>query len=282
MYRAQELVASLDKLASLPNVYYRIREKLDDPEVSLSDISTELSSDPALSAALLRMANSAIYGFPRRVDTLSQALNLIGLRPLGELVLGSSIAATFGGIHAKNMDMLRFWRSSMRCALLCRTMAEQRGDGSQERMFLLGLLADMGHLVMYQAIPDLSDLVLTTSGLSLEDRAARERELIGCDFAEVGVALAHSWRLPVGFGVTLGAQLHPEQAGELAPQAACLQLARHLDDAIEANCTLNDITQKYAATWQALSGAEESSVSALVTAAEAGLLEMLIAMGFAH
>ncbi|GAA5161784.1 HDOD domain-containing protein [Viridibacterium curvum] len=282
MYRAQELVASLDKLASLPSVYYRIRDKLDDPDATIAELTQEIASDPALSTAVLRVANSAMYGLPRRVDSIGQALNLIGLRTLGDIVLTSSIATTFGGIHAGTMDMLRFWRSSVRCALLCRVMAEQRGDVLAERMFLLGLLSDMGHLVMYQAIPDLSDLVLSTGGLSLEQRAAREREVIGCDFAEVGVALAHSWRLPVSLGVTLGAQLQPEQAGDLAPQAACIRFARHLDDDIESDVALDDLAQKHVATWRALSGAEDASVSALVTAAEASLLEMLVAMGLAH
>lgn len=282
MYRAQELVASLDRLASLPSVYYRIRDKLDDPDATIAQLTHEIEVDPALSTAILRVANSAMYGLSRRVDTLSQALNLIGLRTLGDIVLTSSIATTFGGIHSDNMDMLRFWRSSVRCALLCRVMAEQRGDAQAERLFLLGLLSDMGHLVMYQAIPDLSDLVLSTSGLTLEQRAAREREVIGCDFAEVGVALAHSWRLPLSIGVTLGAQLQPEQAGELAQQAECIRLARHIDDDIESNAAMSGIAQKHARAWQALSGDEAASVAALVTAAEACLHEMLVAMGFAR
>ncbi len=279
MHVAQELVASLDKLASLPSVYYRVRQALDDPDVSLNTLADLIGSDPALSAALLRLANSAFYGFPRRIETVSRAISLAGIEQVGDVILASSIAATFGGIRPQRMDMSRFWRSSVRCALLCRGIAQTQGNGDTERHFLLGLLADMGHLVMYHAIPDLSDLVMETAGLTLEALASREREVIGCDFAEVGAALASSWRLPVSIGATIGEQLHPEQAGEYAPAAAVLNIVRRIDEMCEAESSLDDTIASLPEPILILGNIELTDLPSLISDCEAQLHEMLKSLG---
>lgn len=279
MHVAQELVASLDKLASLPSVYYRVRQALDDPDVSINTLSELIGNDPALSAALLRLANSAFYGFPRRIETVSRAISLAGLEQVGDVILASSIAATFGGIRPQRMDMSRFWRRSVRCALLCRGIAQTQGNGDTERHFLLGLLADMGHLVMYHAIPDLSDLVMETAGLSLELLAQREREVIGCDFAEVGAALASSWRMPVSIGATIGEQLHPEQAGEFASAAAVLNIVRLVDEMCETGTPLDDIITSLPEPILMLADIEISDLPSLIGHSEAQLHEMLESLG---
>ena len=279
MHVAQELVASLDKLASLPSVYYRVRQALDDPDVSLNTLAELIGSDPALSAALLRLANSAFYGFPRRIETVSRAISLAGLEQVGDVILASSIAATFGGIRPQRMDMSRFWRSSVRCALLCRGIAQAQGNGETERHFLLGLLADMGHLVMYHAIPDLSDLVMETAGLTLEALAAREREVIGCDFAEVGAALASNWRMPVSIGATVGEQLHPEQAGEYAAAAAVLNIVRRIDEMCEAGSSLDDTIASLPESILVLGNIDTADLPSLICDCEAQLHEMLESLG---
>ncbi|MDB5888396.1 MAG: histidine kinase [Rhodocyclales bacterium] len=279
MHVAQELVASLDKLASLPSVYYRVRQALDDPDVTLNTLSDLIGSDPALSAALLRLANSAFYGFPRRIETVSRAISLAGLTQVGDVILASSIAATFGGIRPQRMDMSRFWRSSVRCALLCRAIAQTQGNGETERHFLLGLLADMGHLVMYHAIPDLSDLVMETSGLTLDVLAAREREVIGCDFAEVGAALASNWRMPVSIGATVGEQLHPEQAGEYAAPAAVLNIVRRIDEMCEAGSSLDDTIASLPESILVLGNIDVTELPTLICDCEAQLHEMLESLG---
>lgn len=225
---AQELVASLDKLASLPTLYYRIRELLDDPDVSVNTLANEIAQDPALAAALLRMANSAFYGFPRKIETLTRAISLIGLGQVGEIVLASMLAGSFGGIHTQHMDMPRFWRGSVSRALLCRALAHQHGEREPERMFVIGLLSDLGHLVMYQAVPDLMGILLDMPAASLEARAEQERAIVGCDYTEVGAALTLSWRLPLSFGAIVGGQLSPPLAGEFAAEAALLNIAVHV------------------------------------------------------
>lgn len=230
---AQELVASQDHLASLPDLYYKIRKALANPEIRVAELAELIANDPSLAGTLLHIANSAFYGFPRKIETLSRAISLIGLEQVGEIVLAGTLAAAFHGIRPQRMDMPRFWRGSIRRALLCREFARHLGDRDAERSFIVGLLSDMGHLVMYHTVPDLMGIVLEMPACDLQELAENERKIIGCDFSEVAAALSAAWQLPASIGTVLGSQLHPAQAGEMADSAARLNLAMAMADAIE-------------------------------------------------
>ncbi|MBS1209944.1 MAG: hypothetical protein H6R19_2342 [Proteobacteria bacterium] len=233
MRLAQELVASQKHLASLPDLYYKVRQALLDQELDIGDLADLIASDPSLTGALLRIANSAFYGFPRKIETLSRAISLIGLNQVSDIVLASTLAAAFHGIRPQRMDMGRFWRGSIRRALLCRQFSRSLAERDTERAFVIGLLSDMGHLVMYHAVPDLMGIVLDTAGNGLLAQAEKERNIIGCDFSEVGAALCVAWQLPASIGAIIGCQLVPEQGGEHAAEAARLNLAISAAECLE-------------------------------------------------
>lgn len=236
---AQELVASQDHLASLPDLYYKVRKSLSDPEIGFTELAELIANDPSLAGTLLHIANSAFYGFPRKIETLSRAISLIGLDQVGEIVLAGTLAAAFHGIRPQRMDMQRFWRGSIRRALLCREFARHLGDRDAERYFIIGLLSDMGHLVMYHAVPDLMGIVLEMPARDLLELAEKERNIIGCDFSEVAAALSAAWQLPASIGTVLGSQLNPRLAGEFTDAAARLNLAMSVADAIENGETIS-------------------------------------------
>jgi HD-like signal output (HDOD) protein len=238
MRLAQELVANQEQLSSLPDLYHKVRQALMDPNLDISDLTDLIAADPALTASLLRLANSAFYGFPRKIETLSRAISLIGLDQVGDIVLTSSLTAAFHGIRPQRMDMKRFWHGSFRRALLCRLFGRNLGSRESERAFVVGLLSDMGHLVMYQAVPDLMGIVLDTAGEGLMEQVDKERSIVGCDYTEVGAALCAAWQLPISVGSVIGNQLTPDQAGPLAPEAARLNLAIAIADALQHGETI--------------------------------------------
>lgn len=233
MHLAQELVASQEHLASLPDLYYKIREALVDQDLEIGDLADLIASDPALTASLLRMANSAFYGFPRKIETLSRAISLIGLTQVGEIVLASTLASAFQGIHPQRMNMQRFWRGSIRRALMNRQFSRSLGERDAERAFVIGLLSDMGHLVMYHAVPDLMGIVLDTAGDGIASQAEHERSIVGCDFSEVGAALCSAWQLPSSMGIIIAYQLNPSLAGDYQAEAARLCLAISAAECLE-------------------------------------------------
>ncbi len=228
MHSAQELVSHVEALASLPTVYARIREQLESPDGSVLEVARLVSADPALTARLLRLVNSALYGYGGKVDTVSRAVQILGLQQVHDLVLAMSVSSVFTGIEPQRMDMGRFWRGSVMCGLAARTVAQGGGLPSAERLFVIGLLADLGHLVMYQTVPALAEEAQAIADRGEEALHLAERRVIGCDYAEVGAALMDYWRLPPCFAEVIGAQILPRLGGESAAEAAILNLATHI------------------------------------------------------
>lgn len=277
MHLAQELVACIDRLATLPDVYMKIRAALDDPDVSIPEVADVIATDPSITAALLRLANSAFYGYARKIDTITRAVSLIGLEQVHDLVLATSVTALFSGIRPQRMDMARFWRDSVRRGLLAKEAARLVRGVSAERLFVSGLLADAGHLVMYVAVPDLMALVLDAPVDDGDTLVDVERRIIGCDFAEVGAALTASWQLPVSFGVLIGSQLQPASAGEYAKAAALLNLVGVTAARIGGG---TDYDYPLSPDAYELAGLTQDDIDAVLPAVEAQL-DMMLAV-FAH
>ncbi|NMG33308.1 HDOD domain-containing protein [Azoarcus sp. TTM-91] len=228
MHSAQELVSHVEALASLPTVYQRIREQLDSPDGSVIEVARLVSADPALTVRLLRLVNSALYGYGGQVDTVNRAVQILGLQQVHDLVLAMSVSAVFSGIQPERMEMGRFWRGSVMCALAARTIAQGCGLPSAERLFVIGLLADLGHLVMYQTVPALAAEAQNSADRGEEALHMAEQRIVGCDYAEVGATLMDHWRLPPLFAEVVGAQIVPRLGGDHSFDAAILHVASAL------------------------------------------------------
>lgn len=228
MYSAQELVSQIDALTSLPTVYLRIREQLDSPEGGIHEVARLVAADPALTARLLRVVNSAMYGYDGTIDNVHRAVTILGLQQVHDLVLAMSLESVFRGIRPDAMDMGRFWRASVMRGLTARTIAITCRQTAPERTFVIGLLADIGHLVMYHDVPRLALEAAALAADSGEALYLVERRLIGCDFAEVGATLMDHWKLPPCFAGVIGAQTVPRLGGEYAQDASVVHLANQI------------------------------------------------------
>lgn len=228
MSSAQELVACIEKLVSLPAAYHRIRQLLDDPDSSTQQMAEAVASDAGMTARVLRVVNSVLYGFPGKVETVSRAVTLMGMQQVHDLVLGSVVVGAFSGIRPAQTDMLRFWKDGIYRGLLARAAARRLGIGNPERIFVEGLLADIGHLVMFQVTPEAAAQARQQSRLSKRPLHEVEQQIIGCHFAEVGAALVSAWQLPGGFASAIGAQLTPALGGAHTTEAALIHLANQM------------------------------------------------------
>lgn len=228
MHSAQELVSQIEALTSLPTVYERVREQLESPDGSVFEVARLVSADPALTARLLRLVNSAMYGHRGEIDNVVRAVQILGLQQVHDLVLAMSLQATFAGIRPARLDMQRFWRSSLLTGLAARAAAQTAAQPMAERLFVIGVLADIGHLVLYQTVPELAAMARREAETGKEALDAAERRIVGCDFAEVGATLMDHWRVPRAFAEAIGAQTLPRLGGEHAVDAAALNLASHI------------------------------------------------------
>jgi HD-like signal output (HDOD) protein len=216
------------QLVSLPAVYLRLKSVLDDPDFTMADVEVVISQDPALTARLLRQVNSPYFGFTARIDTVSRAVGLLGTQQLHDLVLAASVAETFSGISSEVMDMHHFWRRSVYCATAARLLAAHCNIRESERLFLSGLLRDIGHLVMYQAIPDVSQLALTQAREQDRPLFMVERDVIGFDYGMAGGALLQQWQLPQSLWEPVEMHMTPERSTDYALDTALVYLAARL------------------------------------------------------
>ncbi len=186
------------KLPALPTIFAEINEAVQNPRCSGKDIAAIVSKDPSLSATLLKIVNSAYYGFSEKVESLQFAAMALGTRQVGSLALGVTVVNYFKGISDKRINMQSFWRHSVACAITAKTLAAHVSGVAPERVFIGGLLHDIGRLVFLTAFPDAYNLIFSkaqTPGVFLYQA---EPLSFGCSHARFGGMLAESWNFSNG------------------------------------------------------------------------------------
>ena len=222
---ARELIKGVGKLASLPEVCVRVNEMVDDPRYSAAAIGKVISRDTALTAQLLRLANSSFYNFPSNISTISRAITVIGERELRYLVLALSAVRTFSGVPIELSNMASFWRHSVYCAVLSRLIAARCHVLHSERLFVAGLLHDVGLLVILNRVPELERVALQRAHDGNEELQRAEEEVLGCDHATVGRLLLEEWKLPSVLCETVGCHHNIAAAEEARLDAAVVHIA---------------------------------------------------------
>jgi HD-like signal output (HDOD) protein len=154
MKTPEEIVENCATLVSLPEVYLQVKKVIDEPESTMTDLSAAISIDPGMTTIVLKLVNSAFYGMPRKVETISRAVGILGMQPLHDLVLAVSVTKAFSGLSQQVMNMSIFWANSFFSGLAARELARKCFLVDSERMFVEGLLRDLGHLLIYQYIPE--------------------------------------------------------------------------------------------------------------------------------
>ena len=195
---ASDLVQDVGGLVTLPDVYLRINRLIEDAGSSIADIAEAVSQDPSFTVRLLRVANSALYSFPSSIDTVTRAVTIIGTAQLRNLTLSMSVARSFAGLPNELVSMENFWRHSLLCALVARHLAKEMRRCDPDALFTAGLLHDIGELVIFNRLPQLSAEVLQRVLDSQDELPVyeAEREVLGFDHCSVGGELARQWKLP--------------------------------------------------------------------------------------
>lgn len=222
--RARDLVHENVQLLSLPEVCLRIQQLADDPHADMAEFAQLVVQDPALTTRLLKLVNSAYYGFPGRVDTVSRAVNMVGIAELRNLTLAMAAMEVFGGLENERFDMLDFWRHSVYCALVARFLAKKARVLHAERLFIAGLLHDVGRLLIFSLCPDQAALILQRIRNG-EETCSAERGELGFDHAEVGYELLSLWQLPKELRIAVAFHHLPEVAEEARLEATLVYLA---------------------------------------------------------
>ncbi|MDJ0927010.1 MAG: HDOD domain-containing protein [Gammaproteobacteria bacterium] len=242
-----DLVAGVEELFTLPALYMRVKALIEDPETSIADVADLISGDPAIAARLLKFANSAFFGQSRQVDTVSRAVTVLGTQVVHDVVLATSVVDSCA-VVADSVDLRTFWSNSAYCAVLARQLAERCNVLDSERIFLEGLLRDIGHLVMVKQVPEQLADARQQARATGRQLYQLEWELIGCHYGEVGQQLMTLWQLPPSFGEVARYHVEPGQTQASPLEAAIVHIAHHITVAAEAGGEVDLPIQ--AAAWQ--------------------------------
>ena len=229
------LVTDAVKLISLPDIYLRVRVVLNNEDSSAEDLAEIMRADPGLTARLLKLANSPFYGFRARVETISRAIALLGSRQVHDIVLATSVARTFQNLDSTVMNVADFWRSSVYCALVSRLLAKQCNVLDSERLFVHGLLRDVGHLLMYQKIPEQAERALTLAAEQSRLLVDVEQEVMGFDFTQVGHELMRVWDMPEALQASVRWHQAPDSAPDFFLEASIVHIAALLTTVMDSD-----------------------------------------------
>jgi putative nucleotidyltransferase with HDIG domain len=183
-------IENINALPTIPGVLKRLLGVIENPGVSLNEISNFISNDPALTTKVLKMVNSPIYGFPGRISSVNQAVILLGLNVVKGLLLGVSV------FELMQKTMIGLWEHSLGCAITARFIAEKKGLKEPEEASVDGLLHDIGKVLLILQFPEEYEKAMRDADIGNLSIYDAERAHFGTTHASVGSWMAQKWRFP--------------------------------------------------------------------------------------
>jgi len=197
----------------LPHVVARILQISGDESTTVREISQVIGGDPRLTGQLLRIVNSAYFGFSRRIATIPEATVILGTQAIRNLIIGAAVSNFFGG-KSKLLDRARLWRHSLACAIAARKVAERVSGLDSEEAFTAGLLHDFGRLALERHLADYYARALQKARGEGVPLLQAEEQTLGMSHAWLSGWLARKWNLPAVLGEAMSWHHQPESAHE--------------------------------------------------------------------
>jgi putative nucleotidyltransferase with HDIG domain len=215
-------VERLSNLPTLPGLMERFAEMIQDPATSMAKIGEELGKDQILTSKLLKLVNSAFYGFPGRISTLSHALVLLGYDAVKGLIVTSNV------FDELNPTAYPLWRHSIATSRAARTICDVLKIPDQEEITIATLLHDIGKIVLHIEVPD-EYLETIDYAVSKEIPMWKaERQRLGFDHADIGLWLCDKWHLPAKLSKPIGYHHKCSVAREFQERVAVVAAANEI------------------------------------------------------
>lgn len=209
------------KLPTMPEVAQSLIKTLNDEDIPFEKVRGAISKDPALTAKLVRLANSARFGLPRAVSSLDDAITLVGLNQVRTLSLAACMSEAFPVV--KGIDRGEYWKESMACAGYSQWLARAVGSDAQQS-WLTGFMARLGELIIGQKQPDLIH-VIEQQPHHPGGRWERESSRLGFTEGEVSAELARRWNFPPEIVTALAASANPLETKPFSRLGAIVHVA---------------------------------------------------------
>jgi len=226
---AEQIANKTPELSTLPEVTMRIIQVVQDPRSTANDLHKIVCNDPALSARVLRVVNSAFYGLPGQIGSIDRAIMLLGLNAVKNIAIAASLAKMFKSIApCDDLTGKDLWTHSVAVGAANKMITIAMGLALPDEAFLAGLIHDIGLVVELQAENSsiLEIVQRTKAGISFTQA---EEAVLGADHQEIGQILTQRWKFPRSFQYVTGFHHRPQ---ELAQENRLLAVVTHISDVI--------------------------------------------------
>lgn len=238
----QALLAKANALPSIPKVVSEVLSELDADDPSPRKIGALVATDPALTARMLKLANSAFFNVTRQISSVDDAVGILGFSHVRTLVTAVALSSSFKAVPGVNLE--QFWRYSLNTAKACRALAPglRLNDGAS---FTAGLVHAVGDLVMHIGMPDVvAKIDFSVAPLDLH-RADAERAHLGYTYADVSAGFAKKWDFPDAIVRALQHQLLPFEGDIHEPMAGVVHMASWRARCQEINMDREGLTKTF-------------------------------------
>ena len=227
--KLRELIDEIDDLPTLPAVVTRLVGMVENPSTSAEDVNQLISQDPSLTAKILKLVNSAFYGFSRKISTVTEAVVILGFDTVKSLALSASVFDAFDGEEMEDFDRVGLWEHSIATGVGAELIAGRIRYPNMEEVMVAGILHKIGLVVIDIYFHDELIDILAYARKNNVTILKAEREILGVGHPAIGAWLAERWNLPEWITVAIAYYHDPFQAPEEDQQ---LPMLIHVGDVL--------------------------------------------------
>lgn len=192
-------VGRIKEIPTLPIIVLELNKLLKDPETSVAKIARTIEKDQALSSNILKLVNSAFYGFKTKISDIRNAVVLLGYNAVRNAIVSISVIKAFSKSSGlQGFDVSEFWKHSLAVAVTSKNISIMTKINSPDNCFVGGLLHDIGKVILAQYFKEMFAKVWITSQNEDISFWAAEKNIVPADHAKIGAFLAARWKLPNG------------------------------------------------------------------------------------
>lgn len=218
----QEYAVNAGDIFVLPEAVIKVKQLIDDDATSMDDIAEVINYDPAIMSQVLKISNSALYKFPHTITTVTKSIQVIGTRSIYDLVLAYGVANAFKDIDPETVDLEKFWEQAVSCALICKYLAEEINIKEPEKLFVCGLLHNIGELVLVQLNPEVAKKCASIS--SENTPLMLQKKYLSFSYADISSELLKIWGIPNDISQIVS-KIHVNEHSAQSEEEKIIQLA---------------------------------------------------------
>ncbi len=209
----ESIVEAVNDMPALPHVVLKVMDLTEDPNSTAQDINAVLNQDQGMTAKVLKMANSAFYGFPRRIATVTDATLFLGFKTVRSIVMAASVSDILRQeIEGYALAPGELWRHSQCVAMAARHIAKKNKFGFVDVAYTAGLLHDIGKVILNSTLKESYHEVVQMVAEQNIPFMDAENEVLGFNHAIVGSKIAEKWNLPPELVEAIAYHHNPEKA----------------------------------------------------------------------